>query len=128
MTVEIISWSNSTKVWDQPGLNSRPLDLRSDSLLTALWGPVSHQKHGWRHKYQALLAWKIKKKITFFVCGSSDWTFKGLDKQNCKHFLTHHFNICFGCSKETSHWSCSFEFPQHMFWLRNKKTIFGTHS
>ena len=32
----------------------------------------------------------------------------GLDKQkisalNCKYFLTHQFNICFGCSKELSH-------------------------
>ena len=29
--------------------------------------------------------------------------------------------ICFGCSKEPSHWDGSFEYPQHMFWLRNKK-------
>ena len=27
----------------------------------------------------------------------------------------------FGCSKEPSHRDGSFEFPQHMFWLRNKK-------
>ena len=33
-------------------------------------------------------------------------------------------NICFGCSKEPSHWDGSFEYPQHMFWLRNKKIIF----
>ena len=33
-------------------------------------------------------------------------------------------NMCFGCSKEPSHGEGSFEFPQHMFWLRNKKTIF----
>ena len=30
-------------------------------------------------------------------------------------------NICFGCSKEPSHRDCSLEYPQHMFWLRNKK-------
>ena len=29
--------------------------------------------------------------------------------------------MCFGCSKEPSHWDGSFEYPQHMFWLRNKK-------
>ena len=29
------------------------------------------------------------------------------------------FNMCFGCSKESSHWDGSFEYPQHMFWLRN---------
>ena len=30
-------------------------------------------------------------------------------------------NICSGCSKETSHQDGSFEYTQHMFWLRNKK-------
>ena len=30
-------------------------------------------------------------------------------------------NICFGCLKEPSHWDGSFEYPQHMFCLRNKK-------
>ena len=39
-------------------------------------------------------------------------------------FLSFNFNICFGCSKEPSHWDGSFEYPQHMFWLRNKKKIF----
>ena len=29
--------------------------------------------------------------------------------------------MCFGCSKEPSHGDGSFEYPQHMFWLRNKK-------
>ena len=28
--------------------------------------------------------------------------------------------MCFGCSKEPSHRDGSFEYPQHMFWLRNK--------
>ena len=32
--------------------------------------------------------------------------------------------MCFGCSKELSHQEGSFEFPQHMFWLRNKKNTF----
>ena len=39
-------------------------------------------------------------------------------------FLPISFNIHFGCSKEPSHWDDSFEYPQHMFWLRNKKIIF----
>ena len=39
-------------------------------------------------------------------------------------FLSTFFNICSGCSKEPSHWDGSFEYPQHMFWLRNKKTNF----
>ena len=29
--------------------------------------------------------------------------------------------MCFGCSKKPSHGDGSFEYPQHMFWLRNKK-------
>ena len=34
-------------------------------------------------------------------------------------------NICFGCSKAASHWDAAFEYPQHMFWLRNSyKLIF----
>ena len=39
-------------------------------------------------------------------------------------FLPISFYICFGCSKEPSHRDGSFEYPQHMFWLRNKKIIF----
>ena len=30
-------------------------------------------------------------------------------------------NICLWCSKEPSHGDDSFEYQQHMFWLRNKK-------
>ena len=36
-------------------------------------------------------------------------------------FLPISLNICFGCSKEPSHRDGLFEYPQHMFWLRNKK-------
>ena len=32
--------------------------------------------------------------------------------------------MCFGYSKELSHWDGSFEYPQHMFWLRIKKNNF----
>ena len=35
-------------------------------------------------------------------------------------FLSINFNIGFGCSKEPSHRDGSFEYPQHMFKLRNK--------
>ena len=31
---------------------------------------------------------------------------------------------CFGCSKEPSHLEGSFEYPQHMFWLRNLYVLF----
>ena len=43
-------------------------------------------------------------------------------------FLPIIFSICFGCSKELSHWGSSFEYPKHMFWLRNKKIIFVLHT
>ena len=39
-------------------------------------------------------------------------------------FLSIRYYICFGCSKEPSHRDGSFNYPQHMFWLRNKKNIF----
>ena len=39
-------------------------------------------------------------------------------------FLSISLNMCFRCSKEPSHQEGSFEYPQHMFWLRNKKNNF----
>ena len=36
-------------------------------------------------------------------------------------FLSISLNKCFSGLKEPSHWGGSFEYPQHMFWLRNKK-------
>ena len=58
---------------------------------------------------------------------------KGLNKQTFSHkilymFLPIIFNMCFGCSKEPSHWDGSFEYPQRMFWLRNKKINFLLHT
>ena len=32
--------------------------------------------------------------------------------------------MCFGCSKKPSHRDGSFEYPQHTFWMRNKKNNF----
>ena len=44
-------------------------------------------------------------------------------------FLPISLNICYGCYKDLSHWDGSFEYPQHTFWLRNKKiSFFDTHS
>ena len=34
-----------------------------------------------------------------------------------------HLNLHFGCSKKYH-----FEYPQHLFWLRNKKTNFELHT
>ena len=32
--------------------------------------------------------------------------------------------MCFGCSKEPSHRDGSFDYPQHMFQIRNKENSF----
>ena len=36
--------------------------------------------------------------------------------------------MCYVCSKEPSHWGGSFEYPQHMFWIRNKENSFSIHT
>ena len=60
-----------------------------------------------------------------------DWSLStiGLDKQIflakiVNIFLPTSFNICFGCSKKTSHLAGSFEHLEHILWLRNKKINF----
>ena len=55
--------------------------------------------------------------------------YSGFDKQIFERkivniFLPISLIICFGCSKEPSQWDGSFEYQQHMFWLRNKKIKF----
>ena len=37
-----------------------------------------------------------------------------------EHFSDINFIICFGCSKEPSHWDDSFEYLNHMFWKIRK--------
>ena len=57
-------------------------------------------------------------------------TRKGPDSE-CKLVLivfSISLNICFECSKGPSHRDGSFEHPQHMFWLRNKKIIWNHFS
>ena len=39
-------------------------------------------------------------------------------------FLPINLNMCFGCSKKLSHLDGSFEYPKHMFWMRNKENSF----
>ena len=43
-------------------------------------------------------------------------------------FLSISLNMCFECSNEPSHRDGSFEYSQHMFWLRNKKINFQLHT
>ena len=59
--------------------------------------------------------------------------YTGLDKQkfsayHCKYFLACYFEHMFWVLKRTVSLSSSFEDPQHMFWLSNKKTIFLLHT
>ena len=49
---------------------------------------------------------------------------KFYERKFVKIFLSINLNMCFGCSKETPYRGGSFEYPQHMFWLRNKENIF----
>ena len=70
-----------------------------------------------------------RKLIIGSLAGKINYRSIGLDKQKLQPkivniFLPMNFNICFGCSEEPSHWDGSFESPQHMFWLKNKKIIF----
>ena len=42
---------------------------------------------------------------------------------NSIYFLSISLDMCFRLPKKTFYRDCSFEYPQHMFWLRNKKKI-----
>ena len=57
----------------------------------------------------------------------TDGHHKQFQRQIVKNFLSVSLNICFGCSKEPSHRDGSFEYPQHMFSLRNEKNNFQIH-
>ena len=67
-----------------------------------------------------------------YLTHCSQSTIIGLVKQKIKNkkrkiaiiFLSISLNMCLGCPKELSHQDSSFEYPQHMFWLRNKKNNF----
>ena len=57
----------------------------------------------------------------------------GLDKQKIAAKIVNislliNFTKCFGCSKEPSYCDGSFEYPKHMFWLRNKKIKISLHT
>ena len=70
-----------------------------------------------RHDCMALLA--LLSAIIYIT--STGPVEKKIDLKIVNNFLSTNFNICFGCSKEPSRGDGSFEYPQHMFWLRNKK-------
>ena len=70
-------------------------------------------------------------KQNFWSTGLDIHMYKISERKIVNIFLPISFKICFGCSKirfgcskEPSHWDGSFEYPQHMFWLTNKKKFF----
>ena len=74
------------------------------------------------HQYHRSIVFDRVEKIIFIQCVNKiNKIFEGII---VNIFLSISVNICFGCSKEPSHRDGSFEYPQHMFWLRNKKNDF----
>ena len=65
---------------------------------------------------------------TWYKLTASNMAKGQLSKNNLRKiaiiFLSISLNVCFGCSKEPSHRDGSFEYPQHMYWFRNKKNNF----
>ena len=84
--------------------------LLKDTTQWRRWG--SNPRQALYHWATALPTWQDNRRI---------YVKEGI-------IFIHQFNIGFGCSKEPCHWDGSFEYPQHMFWFRNKKIIFITNS
>ena len=103
MTVEIISWSISTKVWNRTGIE----------LVT----PGSAVRHA-----------SVARHVTDCATRPGILMQRFFERKIVNNFLPISFNICFWCSKELSHWDGSFEYPQLMFWLRNKKIDILVHT
>ena len=74
-------------------------------------------------KYEMLANCTVSAHISYFVITLYKVKQNNLPKIGII-FLSISLNMCFGCSKEPSHRDGSFEYPQHMFWLRNKKINF----
>ena len=55
-----------------------------------------------------------------FNRGFQEFSMANLETGNVLGAQTNHLTG----SNEPSHWDGSFEYPQHLFWLRNKKIIF----
>ena len=52
---------------------------------------------------------------------------KALESKTVNIFLSIRLNIVLG-AQEPSHRDGSFEYPQHLFWLKNKKNNFYLHT
>ena len=82
----------------------------------------------WISRLNFMCGWVEHEEKNFYNLLLVGWgNMHGEDKQCFERkivniFLSISFYICFECSKEPSHWDGSFEYIQHTFWLRNKKT------
>ena len=52
------------------------------------------------------------------------WSIRGSSVPCQDLIMSQSLKTYFRCSKEPSHWEGSFQYPQHMFWLRNKENNF----
>ena len=108
---------------------------RTDSMLWFFWAPktclnwVKDKKIYAILRTKTLLIWTNDLHMEYEINKSLISTHrfrlnKIFQRKIVKNFIPIFFSICFECSKEPSHWDGSFEYPQHMFWLINKKIVF----
>ena len=91
-----------------------------------LWKSYAHNSMSvlsriWYFKYMLSRKFNPLYKNVFFQLVTGPVKQKKKKRKIAIIFLSISLNMCFGCSKEPSHRDGSFEYPQHMFWLRNKK-------
>ena len=67
---------------------------------------------------------KYRQRIYYYLVKFSGTLHRWLQRYHTRIRTLRSSLVCFGCSKEPSHWDGSFEYPQHMFWLKNKKINF----
>ena len=83
---------------------------RTFSLRWLFWTPTTY---GFVYKYENQFSITQIDWLNFLA---STWI----------NYPIHHFkHMCFGCSRELSHWDGSFEHPQHVFLFINKKNSFN---
>ena len=113
------------------------IQTRTDVLSVLIW--VQHVCKGYQQMTKNFSSKRRDKKWNGMTAAFCKPTFisntelifsqaKFLSVKLYLFFLLINFTIFFVCSKEKSHLDSSFEYPQHMFWSRNKKNIFQLHS
>ena len=83
--------------------------------------------HFWVISLESTLEWKACALNSYTLLRYFDGGGGGGGGQRSRNaiiFLFMDSYMCFGCSKEPSHWDGSFEHPQHMFWMWSIKIIF----